>query len=182
MGKKEVLVEKLKGKLEKAFNDNIHADENVDVKLQVHAGEGIAVTDKRIMILKAGLVSAAGFFGANCKSFYYNQITSVDLRLGVMGGHLQLTVAGSTDIKGKGFLDMGQAENAATFTVDYKERMKYVANLIRERVQSSHNTSPVINNVAGNNLVEQLNELANLKQQGILTEEEFQTAKKKLLS
>ena len=176
------LVEILKGKLEKAFNDNITAKEKIDVKLQVHVGEGIVVTDQRVMIIKAGIVGGAGFFGANCKSLYFNQITSVDLRMSIIGGHIQLTVAGSTDIKGKGILDMGQAENAVTFTTDYKERMKYVANLIRKRVRSSQSPSHITNSISGTSLVDQINELTKLKQQGILSEEEFQIAKRKLLS
>jgi len=176
------LVEILKGKLEKAFNDNITANENVDVKLQPQAGQCIVVTDKRVMVIKAGMVGGAGFFGANCKSFYFNQITSVDLRLSVMGGHIQFTVAGSVDIKGKGLLYMPQSENAVVFTLDYKERMKYVANLIRERVQASQNQSNIKQNTSGASLVDQINDLAKLKEQGILSEEEFQTAKRKLLS
>ena len=176
------LVEILKGKIEKAFNDNITAEENVDVKLQPQSGQGIIVTDKRVMIIKAGITGGAGFFGANCKSFYFNQITSVDLRLSIMGGHIQFTVAGSVDIKGKGLLDMPQSENAVVFTLDYKERMKYVANLIRERVQASQNQSNIKQNTSGASLVDQINDLAKLKEQGILSEEEFQTAKRKLLS
>lgn len=176
------LVEILKGKLEKAFNDNITTKEKIDVKLQVQAGQSIVVTDQRVMIIKAGMVGGAGFFGANCKSFYFNQITSVDLRMSILGGHIQLTVAGSIDIKGKDILDMGQAENAATFTADYKERMKYVTDLIRERVRSSQSPPHITNSISGTSLVDQINELAKLKQQGILSEEEFQIAKRKLLS
>ncbi len=176
------LVEILKGKIEKAFNDNITAEENVDVKLQPQSGQGIIVTDKRVMIIKAGMTGGAGFFGANCKSFYFNQITSVDLRLSVLGGHIQFTVAGSVDIKGKGLLDMPQSENAVIFSSDYKERMKYVANLIRERVQASQNQSNIKQNTSGASLVDQINDLAKLKEQGILSEEELQTAKRKLLS
>lgn len=176
------LVETLTGKLEGAFRDNIAASEKVDVKLQPQAGQCIVVTDKKVMIIKAGLVGGAGFFGANCKSFYFNQITSVDLRLSVMGGHIQFTVAGSVDMKGKGLLDMPKSENAVVFTMEYKERMKYVANLIRERVQSSQNKSHINQNTSGTSLADQINELAKLKQQGILSEEEFQIAKRKLLS
>ena len=176
------LVETLTGKLEKAFSDNIATSEKVDVKLQPQVGQCIVVTDKKVMIIKAGLVGGAGFFGANCKSFYFNQITSVDLRLSLMGGHIQFTVAGSVDIKGKGLLDMPNSENAVVFTMDYKERMKYVANLIRERVHSSRNKSHINQNTSGTSLADQINELAKLKQQGILSEEEFQIAKRKLLS
>lgn len=172
------LVEVLKGRLESAFNDNIGANEKVDVKMHVANGEGIVVTDRRVMIIKAGMGKSAGLFGVNCKSFYFNQITSVDLRTGLFGGHIQLTIPESTEIKG----DMAQAENAVTFTTNYKERIKYVANLIRERIQSSQNPSHINQDTSGASLVDQINELAKLKQQGILSEEEFQIAKKKLLS
>jgi len=179
MEKENELIGKLGGKIKKSFEDNILKDEKVDAKLQPHRGEGIVVTDKRVMIIKAGMVSAAGFFGANCKSFYYNQITSVDLRLGIMGGHIQLTIAGGTDVKGKGILDVGQAENAATFTVDYKNKMKKVAEIIRERVQNSQSQGSAPQQTKG--VAEEIKGLADLKKEGIITEEEFNKKKKDLL-
>ncbi len=175
----ENFVKKFSGKLEKSFRDNISDNEKVDVKLQTHVAEAIVVTNKRVMIIKAGFIGAAGFFGANCKSFYFDQITSVDLRVGVVGGHIQLTVAGSTDIKGSGILDMGQAENAVTFTYDYKDRMKKVADLIRERIQNNH--VPETSTQQVKSIGEQIRELVDLKEQGIITNDEYESAKKKLL-
>jgi len=174
------LVKVLRAKYEKVFNDNISANESIDVKLQINNAEAIVVTDRRVMIIKGGIFSGAGLFGIKYSSFNFNQITSVNFRLGVLEGHIQLTVPGNTDIKGK---TMKQAENAVTFPIKYyKERMKYIADLIRERAYTSQNPPHILKNTLGTGLVDQINELAKLKQQGIISEEEFQIVKRKLLS
>ena len=174
------LVKVLRAKYEKVFNDNISANESIDVKLQINNAEAIVVTDRRVMIIKGGIFSGAGLFGIKYNSFNFNQITSVNFRLGIFKGHIQLTVPGNTDIEGK---TMKQAENAVTFPIkDYKEKMKYIADLIRERAYSSQNLPHILKNTLGTGLVGQINELAKLKQQGIISEEEFQIAKRKLLS
>ncbi len=168
---------KLKGKLGKAYEDNVLDDERIDVRLQPSAqGEAIVVTDKRVMIIKAGTITGAGLFGASVKSFSYNQITSVDLRIGILGGHMQLTVAGSIERQDRGFSDMFRAENAITFTANYKERMKAVAEIIRSKINQ-----PTADLSDKGDLVRQLRELAELRSQGILNDEEFEAAKKKLL-
>lgn len=131
------------------------------------------VTDKRVMIIKAGTIAGAGLFGARAKSFYYDQITSVDLRIGIAGGHLQVTAAGSSEIKDKGFTAMIEAENAITFVAKHKEHMKAIADMIRSRIGKSSTDSMSV--------AEELKKLAELKAQGILNEEEFDAAKKKLL-
>lgn len=178
---KEEMVGVLPGKLERAYYDNITKSEIIDVKLNTQAGQAIVVTDKRVMLLKAGNVSSAGFFGASCKSFNYNQITSVDIRLSLMGGHIQITVAGSTDIADKRLLDMAQAENAIVFTSDYKERMKKIVMLIRERIGDSSTKVEILGEMPSKNITSQIKELAELHKEGILNDEEFKAAKNKLL-
>lgn len=171
------LVTKLKGKLGKAFADTITDEERVDVCIQPSAqGEAIAVTDKRVIIIKAGKISGAGYFGANAKSFYYNQITSVDLRIGMTGGHLQLSAAGTTEVKDKGFMSMIEAENAITFTGKHKEHMKVITEMIRSRLGKTETSS-----ASNTSTADELKKLADLKEQGILSDEEFEAAKKRLL-
>lgn len=170
------LVKKLKGKLNSAYLDTITADERVDVCLPGSSGEGIVVTDKRVIILKAGKFTGAGFFGAKAKSFPYNQITSVDLRIATLGGHLQLTTAGSDEIKAKKITDIRESENAISFDRANRENMKAVAELIRSRLGKTESTASSSGSVA-----DELKKLAELKSQGILSDEEFESAKKRLL-
>lgn len=184
MGKNVGLISELKGKLQKAFENDISEGEEIIVKLHPSAqGEAIVVTERRVIIIKAGLIAGAGAFGARSKSFYFNQITSVDLRIGITGGHLQLTVAGSVESKDSSFSKMIEAENAITFTGQYKEIMKKVAEIIREKIHTVHTTTVQVATTSDKAaFIQELKELAELKQQGILTEEEFQSAKAKLLN
>jgi hypothetical protein len=171
------MIEKLKGKLEKAFSDNITEGEKIRIKLQPTSGEALVVTDKKVMIIKAGVLAGAGFFGAKCTTFNFTEITSVDLRLGLMGGHIQITVAGSTDIKGRNMVESG---NACTFNVDYRERMKEVASIIRESVEQvkKGNVPPV---EIVQEIAVQIKNLHDLKIQGIISEADFEAGKRKLL-
>ncbi|TMQ28906.1 MAG: hypothetical protein E6K65_11345 [Nitrospirae bacterium] len=166
------------GKLQSALQENLQSDEPMEVCLNPAAGQAIVVTDRRMIIIKAGNVSGSGFFGVRAKSFPFSQITSVDVRMGMLGGHLQVSAAGTMEVKDREFMDMATAENAVTFTSDYKAVMKEVADLIRSKVLAAQKTSSVS---AVRDIASQLADLQHLREQGALTDEEFAQAKAKLL-
>lgn len=169
----------LKGKLQKALDDNIRPGEEIVISLNPNVGEGLVVTDSRVMILKAGTTVGAGVFGARCKSFRFGDISSVDLRIGVFGGHLQITVAGSAEVKDLGFMDMPKAENAVTFGQTYKSEMKEIAAHINEQVEATRSRAATPS--APVSIADELRKLADLKMAGALSEEEFSAAKRRLI-
>jgi hypothetical protein len=140
-------------------------------------GEGLVVTDSRVMIIKAGSVTGAGLFGARCKTFRFGDISSVDLRVGPMGGHLQVSVAGTSEVKDRGSLDMAKAENAVTFVSTYKNEMKEIAAYLNSVIAQRHERAAG----APSGIADQLQKLGDLKAAGVLDEAEFVAAKRKLL-
>jgi len=82
------------------------------------------------------------------------------------------------EVKDREFMDMATAENAVTFTSDYKAVMKEVADLMRSKVLAAQKTSSVS---AVRDIASQLADLQPLREQGALTDEEFAQAKAKLL-
>lgn len=176
------LLENLTGKLLQAYNDNIADGESVDVRLQPAVGTALIVTDRRVVIIKAGLATAGGLLGASIKSFPFDHITSVDLRVSFFGGHLQVTVAGSGEVQDNRFMDMARSENAVTFQAKHKDLMRLIANMIRERADAARTrTAQVPTQVPSTNVAEQILQLAELVKQGMLSNEEFELAKQKLL-
>lgn len=170
------LVEKLEGKLDKAFGDTVAENERVDVKLQPSpVGEAIVLTDQRVVIIKAGWGTPGGMFGVSTKSFSYDEITSVDLRTSVLGGHLQVSAPGTKEVD-----NALAAENAVGFSVDYKERMKTVAEMIRRRVGEAKQLHQVSANSTTDQL-QQLKTLGELRDAGVLTPEEFEQKKDEIL-
>jgi len=119
---------------------------------------------------------------ARTNSFPFSQITSVDLRVALLGGHLKIGVAGTLekgDFIAKPWHGPMQAENELSFGPHLKEQMKRITALIREKVhQATQGPAP---QTAPYTLSEQLVELAGLRRDGALTEEEFTQAKARLL-
>ncbi len=177
------LHEKLTGKILQAFNDNVPGDERIDVMLQPLPGQALVVTDKRVIIIKSGFGSTGGAFGASLKSFQFEHITSVDLRVSLLGGHIQITVPGSRELSSTESIQMAQSENALTFSTPHKAVMPVVASMIRERINTSRivsgqqDTEPVLQP----NIGDELQRLVDMVQQGFLTRDEFEIAKKKIL-
>lgn len=182
MGKdKASLISDLPGKLGKAFSDNIGSQEEVLVKLSPSSGEAIVVTSRRVLIIKAGNVTGAGFFGARAKSFSFQDIASVDLRVGVMGGHIQIAAAGTVEHAEGGIMNMVAAENAITFASGYKDTMRTVADLIRQKVEEAKRPAPAVAATSTVDLTAELERLGGLHAKGFITDVEFTAAKKKLL-
>lgn len=179
-----LLIEEVKGGLKKALDSNIDPSEEIKVCLNGDPGECLVVTDKRVMIIKAGYSSGA-MFGQKVKSYPFNQITSVEYSCGLISGRIQITVPGSVEQTQRrnenifsASFDARQAENVVNFGSAKKEQFKQAAAIIRQMCNSSNNQSATKTEP---DIIEQIKKLAELKEAGILTEEEFNTKKAELL-
>jgi hypothetical protein len=178
------LVQDLPGKLGEGLRSNIRPGERVLASLNPIMGEAIAVTEDRVLIIKSGGTTAAGFFAVQVKAFPLDQITSVDLREGWTGGHLQLSAAGTVEFSTRE--NKALTENAVRFTGQFKAEMREIAALIRWKMRQANQAgAPAgdgLSPKSSNDLTGQLQRLADLKAQGALSEEEFARAKAKLLA
>lgn len=182
------LQHQFKGGLLKALKDALLPGEKIHAGLEGLSGQGIVLTDSRVIILKAGLSSGA-LFGQKSKGFQLQDITSVEYSCALTEGRIQITVAGSID-PGHGFRRKGQSllddvassrqlENVCQFASTQKEIFKEMAALIQDRVNKTreHSTSaPKID------IAEQIRKLKELADIGAITSEEYEAKKQELLA
>lgn len=122
----------------------------------------VTITNKRVLFLDKGLI-----YGLKQMEMPISQISAVSHKTGIMFGKLEISTAGGTK-------EIGQIEKK-----DVPKIAQIISDLVnnyREAKSSSVGGSDKID------IVSQLERLSSLKNQGILTEEEFNQQKAKLLS
>lgn len=184
------LIEKLAGGLKKAFDENSAPSDTVLVCLNGQGGEALVATESRVMVLKAGYSSGA-MLGRKAKSFRYDHISSVEYSCGALQGRVQITAPGSAE-QSHGFRQAdpiaafaaaSQAENVCNFPSSKRKVFQAAANLIRERVDQSHNAAhQVAATSQPDDIPTQIKKLAELKAAGIINEDEFAQKKAELLA
>lgn len=118
-----------------------------------------AATNKRV------LVKVPQALGSDERSIPYRNITSVDLDLGMVYKRLSLQTPGQTY-----HIDIGGLS---------KDDCREMARFVREKTSDAQETGN--DSSEGNDPVEQLERLRDLKEDGVLTEEEFEEKKNDLL-
>lgn len=147
-------------------------DETVENIIQgfYNNGNGILVaTNKRLVFVDKGLI-----FGLKVEDFPYDKITTIQYETGLLFG--KLTIFSSS--------------NKAVIEQVTKSKVRVFGDWVRARVSESkenvltHKTSNSEGTKAISNIgpLEKLERLAKLKEQGILSHEEFETQKRKILS
>lgn len=141
-------------------------DEKLEKLIQGFYGGGqgiLAATNKRLVFVDKGLL-----YGLRVEDFPYDKITSIQYETGFALGKLIIFASG----------------NKAVIENVEKTQVKVFAEFIRARIsivkEHASYTVPQQNN-ANDDLIAQLEKLAELKDRGILTEEEFTAKKKQLL-
>ncbi len=125
-------------------------------------GNGLLVaTNKRILFVNKGLI-----WGLTVEDFSYDKISSIEYNTGLIFGKIIIYTSG----------------NKATIDQIEKKKAREFADFARARMTATtvHASLPVQNNNL--DVASQLEKLAALKEKGLLTPEEFDQQKKKLLS
>ena len=139
----------------------------------------MSVTDKRVLIAKVG-VSSGAIFGQKVKSFSFDTITSVEVSAGLLLGRIQITASGTKELRINATLtEITQAENAVLINRKQLPEARQAAAMIEERRDLAKTTRQT---ASAPDLASQLAQLATLRDSGALTSEEFDTAKKRLLT
>lgn len=138
----------------------------------------ILVDDDYVTISRKGLRAFINQGAKGDKRIPIASITAVQLKPAKLtDGYLQLSILGGVESR-KGWADAGTDENTITFGTSKNRDFEAVRNRIERliaQVASSSTHAP-------DDSVDQLERLAQLKNQGLLTEQEFQAAKAKILS
>jgi hypothetical protein len=119
----------------------------------------LLATNRRLVFVNRGIIKTQS------ESFRYDKISSVQYQTGFMSTSIALVIDGRT-LKVESVLNT----HGASF-----------ANYVRQRVDQGNAPIPAPASVSVD-IADQLGRLADLRTKGILTEEEFQAQKQKLLS
>lgn len=144
----------------------------------------LVLTDQRALIIKVGWRSGQTL-GGKVTSFEYRNISSVEVRTSIISGTFEISSGGMQGPE-RSYYSATKADgawhapNTIPITKQQQPMFQQVATFIRERARQS--VQPVAQPVTAPDKFEQLRKLGELKAQGILTEEEFQTEKTKLLN
>ena len=122
-------------------------------------GQGLLVaTNKRLIFIDKGLLSM------RVEDFPYDKITSIQYSTGFVFGEITIYASG----------------NKAVIKQVAKDQVRDFAEWVRARISAPKAQAAATQPPAGD-VVPQLERLARLRESGVLTEEEFQTQKAKLL-
>lgn len=113
------------------------------------------------------------------KTIPIHAITAIQLkRAGAMRGYIQFTISGGIESKG-GVFDAVADENTFLFDAQNNAKVEVAKDYIESRMKEFRSPQPA--NSTTSSLGDELTKLATLRNQGLLTDEEFQTAKRRLL-
>ncbi len=154
LGKKEI----------KELPNILWEDENVEKIVQGLYGNGLGIltaTNKRLVFIDKGLM-----WGLKVEDFPYDKISSIQYETGIMFGEITIFTSG----------------NKAKIQQVDKQQARDLCEYVRARISGikEHASAPKVT-PPDNDIITQLERLAKLKDSGALTEEEFVTAKRKLI-
>jgi hypothetical protein len=139
----------------------------------------IELYEDRVVIRRAGLraVIAQGLKGD--KEIQLGEITAVQLRLPRLGhGYIEFSFRGGRESKG-GLYQARYDENTVTFGPRQSAAFEALKAAVDDRLKSLRVAEPA---GAAISVADELSKLAKLRDEGILTDEEFQAQKRSLLS
>jgi hypothetical protein len=188
-GKADSLLDDLSW-FEKPLAALLEPGEEVVVRLEGLDLSGLVCTDRRVIIFHTGHFT---WFLGNVKSFHatYDQLTGVSLteeRLRIQpllgGGYVFEVVtaemaAGAT-VAGSMF-EFAAEPNRLAFGKDKGDAVRKAVAFIEEKMATTPRMAPEAPTPAGDSPLKILEQLADLKARGVLTEEEFQAKKQKVL-
>jgi len=173
------LLENLGKRGEKILAENlVDKQEKVSVKLKGSFGEAFILTDKRVYILKWGFM-AGNLIGGRCNVFEFDRIIGVEIKKGLTGTLEVLTAANQNTQKsywGSGENDAIKSDNVITFHSNKFDLFQ----------EGARKTRKLLNNPKSKNEPEiscyvELEKLAELRDKGVVTEEEFNLKKRQIL-
>jgi hypothetical protein len=178
------LIQKIDGKGEKLLNENVDQNkETILVKLKGSFGEGLVLTDKRLYVLKWGFMTG-NTFGGRCNAFDYNIITGLEIKKGLLTGTFEVLTPATQNAQksywGSGKDSAAHSDNVITIQRDKFQLFQEATRVGRELINQLHSKNQPTGNKESN--YSELEKLAELKSKGIITEEEFEAKKKKILA
>jgi hypothetical protein len=149
------------------------------IKVAKGVGGAIYLYENRIKIERKGALAFVSHGLKGDKEIFLDQISAVQYRrAGWVNGYIQFTLIGGQEAKG-GLLEAGGDENTVVFNVWQQKDFEELKGLIDKKLAEIRAKKNVVE--AKKSPLEELEILAKLRKDGILSEEEFEEKKKRIL-
>ncbi len=139
-------------------------DEQVEHMVQGIYNNGLGAlfaTNKRLLFVDKGML-----FGLKVEDFPYDKVTSIQYETGMLQGKLTIFASG----------------NRAEITNCGKALVRGIAEYVRARISSAQVSKASLSPARGDDVISKLERLARLKEQGILSDDEFLQQKARILA
>jgi hypothetical protein len=136
----------------------------------------LLIFEDRVEITRKGALSkfTQGFFKGD-KTIYIHQITSIQVKKGgLTNGYIQFSLGGGNEST-KGILDAVKDENTVMFSLHNNDLAAEIKQYIEKAMPLSKTPASI------SNIADEVRKLKILLDEGILTQEEFDKQKKRLL-
>jgi Short C-terminal domain len=173
--------DRLNDKARKAINAALEPGEQVVLAIVGESGSALVATERRVFVFKKG-VTTGSMFGKQLNSWDFSNISGIEVKQGATTRAVVVQVPGVAPVTKFGRLASGpnsvwEAPNSIMATkVGVDEAIGTLRRLIADRQRPLHAREP-----HGSDPIDQIKRLGELRDQGLLTEEEFQTKKRQLL-
>jgi Domain of unknown function (DUF4429)/Short C-terminal domain len=148
-------------------------------------GKGVTgrvhVDDAWVTITRKGVLAKANY-GFTCgeKRIPIASITSVQFKkLGLSNGYIQFSLAGSIESR-RGLRDATKDENSVLFRSTQRRQFEQIRDFIEAKIAERSTPSPASPLPTATGVADELTKLADLRDRGVLSNEEFQTQKARL--
>jgi Short C-terminal domain len=161
-------------------------DESVRLVIHGASKQAIIATDRRALVFKKGFMAGASF-GSELTSWTYRTLVGVQIHTGMMTGAVVLQAPGQTGARTSNWkgddVDPNQAPNAIPLNRPFDAARARVAELSR-LIEEAHRSQQAVVSPSppADSVADELRKLADLRTEGVLTDQEFADLKAKLLS
>lgn len=170
-----------------ALETNLVLDEPVEVVILGPSNQAIIGTDRRAFVFKKGFMTGASF-GSEMTSWDYRNLVGVQIHTGMMSGAVVLQGPGQSGTSTSNWKgaddDPYKASNAIPISRPFNDAQSGVAALRQLLARAQHAAAQPPGGVAtsvSHSIADELLKLAQLRDSGLLTEEEFTQQKQRLL-
>jgi DNA-directed RNA polymerase subunit RPC12/RpoP len=157
-------------------------EERVNNRLIYSNLDTLELRGDTVTITKRGWANALASGMNGARTIQISSITVVQMKLaGMMMGYILFSYAGSKPFMG-GMWEATQDPDTFLFGRDLNGEVAEFKAMVEKKMRESKQPAPAPANNSSGTLTDELRKLSEFKQQGILSQEEFEAAKKKLLA
>ncbi len=175
-------------KTRKHLDPHLRDDENVIAVIKGGSEQALIALDHRLIIVKPGMMAGATF-GARVTSFEYRDISAIEVNTKLTTAVIEVMTPGYQGTRPSSYWSTSnkhgdsawQISNCLPMNRKQADAAQPAVNLIRERIQLDRVSTPTHAPAAGG-IADELRKLSELRDQGILSESEFEAAKARTLA